>query len=219
MLKALSVEQKGGFETSNANQADIRGLCEDLGKKIDDLAGRTTALEQEVGELRMVVEDNKEQIRYLKEGEAGVMAKMESLENNQRRNNLRFLRVPKGLEEGDLKGFMVRLIKQEGNVEESEEDIAKDIQRVHRVPAKMPSNKDSSRKLLVYFQTYSLKEHILALALKKKSLSVNGSPFEIRSDLVSLTLNKQRGLGKRIDMLKKLGAPAQLKFPASLRVM
>ncbi|KAJ1135161.1 hypothetical protein NDU88_001606 [Pleurodeles waltl] len=89
MLKALSVELKGGFETSNANQAEIRSLCEDLGKKIDDLAGRTAALEEEVGELRMVVEENKEQIRYLKEGEVGVMAKVESLENNQR-----FLRVP-----------------------------------------------------------------------------------------------------------------------------
>ncbi|KAJ1154023.1 hypothetical protein NDU88_006780 [Pleurodeles waltl] len=149
MLKALSVELKGGFETSNANQAEIRGLCEDLGKKIDDLAGRTAALEEEVGELRMVVEDNKEQIRYLKEGEA----KMESLENNQRRNNLRFLRVPKGLEEGDLKGFMDQLIKHEVKVEESEKDSAKDFQSVQRVPAKMPSNRDRPGKFFVYFQT------------------------------------------------------------------
>ncbi|KAJ1114277.1 hypothetical protein NDU88_002516 [Pleurodeles waltl] len=147
MLKALSVELKGGFETSNANQAEIRSLCEHLGKKIDELAGRTAVLEEEVGELRMVVEENKEQIRYLEEGEAGVMAKMEYLVNNQRRNNLRFLRVPEGLEEGDLKGFMARLIKQEVNVEESEEDIAKDIQRVHCVLAKMPPNRDRPRKI------------------------------------------------------------------------
>ncbi|KAJ1082276.1 hypothetical protein NDU88_002444, partial [Pleurodeles waltl] len=136
-----------------------------------------------------------------------------------RRNNLRFLRVPKGWKKSDLKGFMVRLIKQEVNVEKSEVDIAKDIQRVHRVPAKMPSNRDRPRKILVSFQTYSLKEHILALALKKKSLSVNGSPFEIWSDLASVTLNKQWELGKRIDMLKKLGATAQLKCPASFRVI
>ncbi|KAJ1215717.1 hypothetical protein NDU88_003325 [Pleurodeles waltl] len=218
ILKALSVELKGGFETSNVKQAEIRSLCGDLGKKIDDLAGRTAVLEEEVGELRMVVEENKEQIRYLKEGEVGAMAKKESLENNQRRNNLRFLRVPEGLEEGDLKGSMARLIKQELNVEESEEDIAKDIQRVHQVLAKMPSSRDRPRKFFVYFQTYTLKKHILALALKKKSLSVNGSPFEIRSDLASVTLNKQWKLDKRIDTLKKLGATAQLKVPASLRV-
>ncbi|KAJ1202402.1 hypothetical protein NDU88_006202 [Pleurodeles waltl] len=172
MLKALSMELKHGFETSNANQVEIRGLCEDLGKKIDDLAGCTAALEEEVGELRVVVEENKEQIRCLKEGETGVMAKMESLENNLRRNNLRFLRFPEGLEEGDFKKFLVRLIKQEVNVEMSEEDIAKDIQMVHRVPVKMPSNRVRPRKILAYFQTYSLKEHILTQALKKKSLMV-----------------------------------------------
>ncbi|KAJ1144222.1 hypothetical protein NDU88_010523 [Pleurodeles waltl] len=113
MLKALSMELKHSIETSNANQVEIRGLCEDLGKKIDDLAGRTAALEEEVEELKVVVEENKEQIRCLKEGETGVMAKMESLENNLRRNNLRFLRVPEGLEEGDLKEFLVCLIKKE----------------------------------------------------------------------------------------------------------
>ncbi|KAJ1112292.1 hypothetical protein NDU88_000560 [Pleurodeles waltl] len=39
MLRALSMEFSGGFETSNANQLEIRNLCEDLGKKIDELAG------------------------------------------------------------------------------------------------------------------------------------------------------------------------------------
>ncbi|KAJ1163462.1 hypothetical protein NDU88_003920 [Pleurodeles waltl] len=41
MLKALAMELKDGFKTSKANQEEIRNLCEDLGEKIDDLAGRT----------------------------------------------------------------------------------------------------------------------------------------------------------------------------------
>ncbi|KAJ1115419.1 hypothetical protein NDU88_003643 [Pleurodeles waltl] len=48
MLTALSLELRAGFETSNANQKEIRGLCETLGGKIDELAGRTAALEEEV---------------------------------------------------------------------------------------------------------------------------------------------------------------------------
>ncbi|KAJ1089996.1 hypothetical protein NDU88_003136 [Pleurodeles waltl] len=87
MLTALAMELKDGFKMSKANQEEIRNLCEDLGKKIDDLAGRTAALEEEVGDLRAVVEENKEQIRGLKSGEAGMLTKLESLENNQRRNN------------------------------------------------------------------------------------------------------------------------------------
>ncbi|KAJ1206156.1 hypothetical protein NDU88_001565 [Pleurodeles waltl] len=56
MLIALSLEVKGSFKTSNANQKEIRGLCETLGEKIDELAGRTAALEEEVGDLRTAVE-------------------------------------------------------------------------------------------------------------------------------------------------------------------
>ncbi|KAJ1210965.1 hypothetical protein NDU88_006327 [Pleurodeles waltl] len=51
MLRALSLEVKGGFETLINNQKEIRSLCETLGEKIDDLAGRTAALEEQVSEL------------------------------------------------------------------------------------------------------------------------------------------------------------------------
>ncbi|KAJ1151774.1 hypothetical protein NDU88_004554 [Pleurodeles waltl] len=141
MLIALSLEVKGGFETSNANQKEIRGLCETLGEKIDELAGRTAALEEEVGDLRTAVERNKVEIQSLRTGEESVLLKLESLENNQRRNNLRFLKVPEGMEGRDLKGFIVRLIKQEVQVEDTEEAIARDIQRVHRDPFRKLPNK------------------------------------------------------------------------------
>ncbi|KAJ1096629.1 hypothetical protein NDU88_001764 [Pleurodeles waltl] len=84
MLRALSMELKGGVETSNANQLEIRKLCEDLFKKTDELAGRMAILEVEVGHLSIAVEENKERIQSLKVREENAMAKLESLENNQR---------------------------------------------------------------------------------------------------------------------------------------
>ncbi|KAJ1098918.1 hypothetical protein NDU88_004025 [Pleurodeles waltl] len=127
---------------------EIRNLCEDLGKKKNsELAGRTAALEDEVGDQRAAVEENKGQIKDLKAGEEGVMAKMESLENNQRRNNLRFLRVSEGLERDDLEGLVVQLIIREVHFEDLEVAIAKDIQKVQGVPAKMPPNRVKPRKI------------------------------------------------------------------------
>ncbi|KAJ1163020.1 hypothetical protein NDU88_003483 [Pleurodeles waltl] len=58
MLKTLSVELRCGFETSKTNQVEIRNLCEDFSKKIDELAGRIAALDEEVGNLRAAVEEN-----------------------------------------------------------------------------------------------------------------------------------------------------------------
>ncbi|KAJ1099396.1 hypothetical protein NDU88_004497 [Pleurodeles waltl] len=216
MLRVPSMEVKGGFETSNSNRTEIRSLC---GKMIDELAGRTDPLEKKVGDLKVAVEKNKEKIQSLKAGEENVITKLESLENNQRRNNLRFLRVPEGMEGDDLKGLVVHLIIQGVQIKDAEVDIARDIQRVHRDPFRKPPNRDKPRKILVCFHAYAIKECTLVAALKKKSLLVEGVPFEMRLDLSSITFNKQWELGKRTDVLKELGATAGLKFLTSLRVM
>ncbi|KAJ1143376.1 hypothetical protein NDU88_009685 [Pleurodeles waltl] len=131
MLRALSLEVRGGFGTSNNNQKNLRGLCETLGEKIDDLAGRTAALEEEVGELKFAMEANKVEIQKLKSNEESVLSKLESLENNQRRCNLRFLRVPEGMEGSDLKELIIRLIKHGVQIEDTAEDIARDIRRAY----------------------------------------------------------------------------------------
>ncbi|KAJ1156091.1 hypothetical protein NDU88_008816 [Pleurodeles waltl] len=127
MICDLEGEVRGGFEASNTNQKEIRGLCETLGQKLDDLAERTAALEFEVSDLRRVTEENREAIHQLKLGEENLQVKLEMMENKLRRNNLRFLKVLEELEEGDLKSLVVRLIKQGTQVEDEEEVLLKDI--------------------------------------------------------------------------------------------
>ncbi|KAJ1182095.1 hypothetical protein NDU88_007290 [Pleurodeles waltl] len=111
------------------------------------------------------------------------------------------------------------LIRQGVQIADTAEDIARDIQEVLKDPYRKTPNRDKPRKILVSFHTYALKERILVEALKQKLLAVEGVRFEIRSDLSSVTLNRQWELGRRMEALKDLGATAQLKFPASLRVM
>ncbi|KAJ1210745.1 hypothetical protein NDU88_006107 [Pleurodeles waltl] len=50
-------------------QKEIRGLCEALRQKFDDLAIRTAALEAEVSELKKATENNAEAIHQMKAGE------------------------------------------------------------------------------------------------------------------------------------------------------
>ncbi|KAJ1165709.1 hypothetical protein NDU88_006126 [Pleurodeles waltl] len=157
MIRASALEVRGGFEISNSNQKEIRDLCKVLGQKFDDLAERVAALEVEVSDLRRATEENREEIQDLKTGEESVLLKLESMENNLRRNNLRFLKVPEGLEGEDLKGVVDRLIKQGFQVDDTEEYISRDIQRVHRDPFRKNPNRDKPRKILVCFHTYAIK--------------------------------------------------------------
>ncbi|KAJ1136406.1 hypothetical protein NDU88_002823 [Pleurodeles waltl] len=169
MIRALVLEVRGGFEISHSNQKEIRDLCKVLGQRFDDLAEKTTALEVEVSGLRRAMEENRGAIQDLKMEEDRVQLKLQLMENNLRRNNLRFLNVPEGLKGGDVKGLLVRLIKQGVQVDDTKEDIARDIQRVHRDPFRKNTNGDKPRKILVCFHMYAIKKCILAAALKKKS--------------------------------------------------
>ncbi|KAJ1199356.1 hypothetical protein NDU88_003193 [Pleurodeles waltl] len=218
MIRDLAVEVRGSFETSNSNKKEIRGLCEALRLKFDDLAERTAALELEVSELKRGMENNAEAIQQMKVGEKKVLLKLKLMENNMRRNYLRFLKVPEGLEGGDLKSLVVCIIKQY-RLRMKKKTWQRTFKECTETRSENPPNRDKPRKILVYFHTYTIKERILVSALKKTPLTAEGVNFEIRSDLSSVMLNKQWELGKRIDVLKRLGATGQLKFPASLRVM
>ncbi|KAJ1082491.1 hypothetical protein NDU88_002656 [Pleurodeles waltl] len=219
MLVSLTENIKKEFLTSEANQAEIRSACESLEKKIDLLAFKTQALEESVETMREDLRKNKEEIQQLKGTERDLQEKLEYLENNSRRNNLRILNVPEGVEGSDLKKCIVSLIKKVIPLDETEAQVINDIQRVHRDPFRRNSNIKKPCRILVNFQTYSLKEKILVKALDLGSLETGEIKFEIKSDLSRLTLNRQWELGKRLEEFKNLGAVARLKFPANLCVM
>ncbi|KAJ1217083.1 hypothetical protein NDU88_004678 [Pleurodeles waltl] len=219
MFVSLTENIRKGFLTSEANQAEIRLACESLEKKIDLLSLRTQALEESVETMQEDLRRNKEEIQQLKGTEQDLQEKLEYLENNSRRNNLRILNVLEGVEGSYLKRYIVSLIKKVIPLDETEDQIFNDIQRMHRNPFRRNPNIKKPQRILANFQTYLLKENILGKALDLGSLETGGIKFEIRSDLSRITLNRQWELGKRLEEFKNVVAEARLKFPANLRVM
>ncbi|KAJ1127667.1 hypothetical protein NDU88_006062 [Pleurodeles waltl] len=181
VLSNLSVDIKKGFAISETKQGERREACGALEKKLDLLVLRTQALEEAVGEMRVEISDHKKYIDLLKGNEQALQSKLERLENNSRRNNLRVLNVPEDVEGGNLKMFLSSLLKSALSLEESLEEIVGDIQRIHRDPYKKRPGRLKPQKMLIHFQTYSLKEKILTLALKQKTLE--GVIFHLRSGL------------------------------------
>ncbi|KAJ1156162.1 hypothetical protein NDU88_008886 [Pleurodeles waltl] len=177
------------------------------------------ALEESVETMREDLRRNKEESQQLKGTEWDLQEKLKYLENNSRRNNLRILNVLEEVEGSDLKRYLVSLIKKVIPLDETEDQIFNDIQRVHCDPFRRNLSIKKPQRILENFQTYSLKEKVLGKALDLGSLETGGIKFEIRSDLSRATLNRQWELGKRLEELKNLGAEARLKFPANLRVM
>ncbi|KAJ1144858.1 hypothetical protein NDU88_011152 [Pleurodeles waltl] len=112
------------------------------------------ALEESVETMRENLRKNKEEIQQLKGMELDLQEKLEHLENNSRRNNLRILNVPEGVEGSDLKKYIASLIKKVIPLDETDVQIINDIQRVHRDPFRR--NIKKPQRILVNFQTYLL---------------------------------------------------------------
>ncbi|KAJ1107823.1 hypothetical protein NDU88_005212 [Pleurodeles waltl] len=142
MITKLAGQIKKGFSVSEANQAGIKEMCEILENKFDLLAKRTQLLEELVESLQEDVAQIKQDLWKSKACELDLQDKLERIENAARRNNLRVLNIPEGKEGNDIKACCASLIKNSLQLEETEREIAADIQRIHRDPFR----RDPARK-------------------------------------------------------------------------
>ncbi|KAJ1081274.1 hypothetical protein NDU88_001456 [Pleurodeles waltl] len=179
MITRLAEEIKKGFSVSEANQASIKEGCEILETKFDLLARRTQFLEETVESLKEDVVQIKQDLRESRACEQDLQDKLERLENAARRNNLRILNIPEGVEGNDIKAYFTSLIKNSLQLEETEQDIASDIQRIHRNPFRRDSGRKKPQKVLINFLNYALKGKILLKALKQKTLGGMISPLKL----------------------------------------
>ncbi|KAJ1081615.1 hypothetical protein NDU88_001793 [Pleurodeles waltl] len=109
MITKLTEEIKKGFSVSEANQVSIRGACEMLEAKFDLLANRMQILGETMESLKEDVILIKQDLRQSRASEQDLQDKLERLENAARRNDLRILNVPKGVEGDDIKVFITHL--------------------------------------------------------------------------------------------------------------
>ncbi|KAJ1106799.1 hypothetical protein NDU88_004197 [Pleurodeles waltl] len=144
LLLSLKKEIRERFEISENNQAKIQEACVTLETKINQLTDGVGMVEEAMEQQKNQVLANSQDIAYLKRGERAMQDKLEFLENNMRRNNIRVLGVPEGAEGADLKGYLILLIKEAmpGLAHLKLED---DIQRIHRDPFKKNPGRKCSR--------------------------------------------------------------------------
>ncbi|KAJ1088352.1 hypothetical protein NDU88_001509 [Pleurodeles waltl] len=120
LILSISEDVKKGFANSEVNQGEIREVCAILERKIDGVMERTQALEEAMGGMKEELAQHKGEIDTLKGSEQALKNRVEHLENYSRRNNLKLLKVPEGIEGNDLKAFVVSLIKSAVDLEETE---------------------------------------------------------------------------------------------------
>ncbi|KAJ1115071.1 hypothetical protein NDU88_003299, partial [Pleurodeles waltl] len=111
LLISLPEEIRDKFEVSEFNQGKMREFGTALETKLNALMERISNLQMVVSEQEVHVLSNTQGISWLSRDGKMVQEKLESLENNLRRNNIRILNVPEGLEGEDIKAFVLTLLE------------------------------------------------------------------------------------------------------------
>ncbi|KAJ1219116.1 hypothetical protein NDU88_006687 [Pleurodeles waltl] len=194
----------------------VAKTCSEFTTRMEEAETRISHLEDEAGSYQLSREVMEKQLE-------DTQWKLTDLEDRLRRNNLRVLGVPEGLEGSDTHSFMVALFK-EAFPDLQQWDWDREIQRAHRFPfSKIGPNSEGGsgrpRVILIYLLNYQARQAIYDRARPNSRSKAKGCEFFVRPDFCHSTVEKRWRLRQLIQPLQSKGVQAFLLNPAKLKVV
>ncbi|KAJ1186901.1 hypothetical protein NDU88_003681 [Pleurodeles waltl] len=185
---------------SSSIRADIAGFRE----TVTNLDQRLSAVEDHIA----ATPDQEEELKSLR-------AKLTELEDQSRRDNVRFFGIPEQKEGSDIKTFLSSLLTNHFGIEFSPPP---EFQRVHRIgpPHKAFTNKP--RTIIACFLRHEQARQVISTAKARQPISLDGHEIRVAADFSRLTNDRRRAflaLGpqlRSLDIKYGLFEPARLTF-------
>uniref|UniRef100_H3AVT7 L1 transposable element RRM domain-containing protein n=1 Tax=Latimeria chalumnae TaxID=7897 RepID=H3AVT7_LATCH len=197
--------------------ADIRGNLETLGQRVTSVETKTGRLggrmDDHEARLAKVEDDLAHQTRYAGE----LWDRVQDLESRSRRNNIRVIGIPEGVEGSGLSGptLLLTVLRECLSLGEME---SIEVERAHCTLGPRPPLDQRPRPIIARLLRFQDRERILRLAREAGELHWRGGKIMIFPDM-SQELAAQRKLftpARRRCM--ELGIRYALQYPAVLRV-
>ncbi|KAJ1169052.1 hypothetical protein NDU88_000959 [Pleurodeles waltl] len=110
-IKELQTETRIESRRARIATKRLQGTVRKVAKYCTEIEAKLCSMEERIVAVEEDVDTLKEQSAARDGQLTDVMWKMEDLENRQRRNNLRFLGIPEGLEGSNIQAYMVNLLR------------------------------------------------------------------------------------------------------------
>ncbi|KAJ1100818.1 hypothetical protein NDU88_005893 [Pleurodeles waltl] len=110
-IKELQTETRIESRRARIATKRLQGTVRKVAKSCTEIEAKLCSMEERIVAVEEDVDTLKEQSAARDGQLTDVMWKMEDLENKQRRNNLRFLGIPEGLEGSNIQAYMVNLLR------------------------------------------------------------------------------------------------------------
>lgn len=140
--------------------------------------------------------------------------KVEDMENRNRRNNLRFIGVSEGKENGNTTKYMEDLkstvVDTAGN--------KRGIEWAHKALGPRPNPEDKTRPILVRFLRSGDRDAVLRAGREKGEIQNEGNWILVFPDFARATQIKQEKFRKYKRVLHAQGVKFAIMYPATLRI-
>jgi len=159
--------------------------------------------------INMSIEDVKEDLKKVRKELKDTVAKMDDLENRNRRNNIVIFNLPEGTEGSSCSDYIQAMLRENCNIEAS-------IERAHR--SGRPGG-DKPRPIHVAFSFFPEKEKCRkALSQLYRQKKFGSAKLFVSNDFSKKVQDMRKEKIPEIKRLKELGHQAFLIYPATVKI-
>ena len=187
--------------------------------KLTDIANRLSAVEQRVVTLEETVEEIRAAPVATSEEMEALRLKLDSIENRERRPNLRFVGFPPHCEQGDVIKFLCDTLPTLLKVKFPH---GLEIERAHRVgpvrnaPDGEDADRPAGRTIIARFLRFQDRERIVDAARRMKDIIWNEHRIMVFADYSKLVNEKRMKFKECKKLLRDMEVRYSLEYPAVL---
>uniref|UniRef100_H2ZVN2 L1 transposable element RRM domain-containing protein n=1 Tax=Latimeria chalumnae TaxID=7897 RepID=H2ZVN2_LATCH len=202
-LMNLTQEMATDVASIRTNIADMRGSLESLGQRV-------SGAESKMGRLGVVTDDHEARLRELWD-------RVQDLENRSRRNNIRVIGVPEGVEGNGVSGPTMLLSILQDCLLLGESDPI-EVEQAHRTLGPRPAPDQRPRPIIARLLRFQDRERILRLAREAGELYWRGGKIMIFPDMSRELAAQRKCFTLARCCCMELGLRHALQYPVVLRV-
>uniref|UniRef100_A0A673W4H9 L1 transposable element RRM domain-containing protein n=1 Tax=Salmo trutta TaxID=8032 RepID=A0A673W4H9_SALTR len=215
MLATLQDGNKGLSMKIEKKSADLHSSIDDLKSSMNDLLLRTTEAELRISTVEDTIARHDQVLIELQKDNAYLKNKVDQMENQSRRSNIRVVGLKEDSEGRDPVRFFTRIPDVLGIINFTK---PLEIERAHRTSAPKPRPDEPLRAILIRFLHFQDTEKILQLARANGDIPIDGKRVSLFPDMSADLARRRKQFRPAAKALKEKNTTGYLIHPAWMKV-
>lgn len=199
------------FEKAIASFCEMTQTLKEHGSRIEQLEGTAEKIEADLIMMDMITNELREENTYLRK-------KITDLEARSRRNNIRILGLPEGVESNQpLTRFFSNLLQEVLGVELL--PSAPELDRAHRALIQRPAAGGRPRAVIICVNKFQVKDLIIRESRRKGNFIYQAANIRFVEDYPVEVVKERAQFKDVMQALYREGLRPSLRYPARLRII